>query len=63
MFKKLFSKFQFEKINSIILCMLYFILMKTKKKKRAACNSLYTAAEKAYVARATHCLVSLSITL
>ena len=33
MFKKLFSKFQFEKINSIILCMLYFILMKTKKKK------------------------------
>lgn len=34
-----------------------------QKKKRAACNSLYTAAEKAYVARATHCLVSLSITL
>lgn len=36
---------------------------KRRKKKRAACNSLYTAAEKAYVARATHCLVSLSITL
>ena len=33
MFKKLFFKFQFEKINSIILCMRYFILMKTKKKK------------------------------
>lgn len=36
---------------------------KKEEKKRAACNSLYTAAEKAYVARATHCLVSLSITL
>ena len=32
-------------------------------KKRDAYNSLYTAAEKAYAARATHCFVSLSITL
>lgn len=49
------------KISSIMQCVTIFYL--NKNKGRDACSSLYTAAGKASMARATCCLVSLSITL